>query len=177
MSREELVWSDYAFEGKLVQVRVDSVRIEGGPLRQREVVEHPGAVAILPVLDDGRLVLIRQYRHAVGKYLLEVPAGTLEAEESPEQCAIRELAEETGYTSRELNELIRFFVSPGWCNEELVCFLATGLTEGQKDLEDDEKIDTVLVAPGEIVTLIADGQIGDAKTIMAILKWRADASS
>jgi 8-oxo-dGTP pyrophosphatase MutT (NUDIX family) len=112
---------------------------------------------------------VRQYRHAVGRTLLEVPAGTREPDESTEACAHRELAEETGYRARDLRELVRFFVSPGWANEELVAYVATNLEPGAPRPEDDEQLDVVTVRPDDVPGLVASGEIGDAKTIIALL--------
>ena len=168
MADHEIVWSDYGYEGKLINVRIDTIRLNEGRQRQREIVEHPGAVAIVPVRDDGRIVLVRQYRPAVGKSLLELPAGTVESDEATAVTAERELAEETGIRAAELMELVRFFVSPGWCNEELVVYVATGLTAGDPDTEDDEEIDVEAVELSRVPELIRSGQIGDAKTMVGI---------
>jgi ADP-ribose pyrophosphatase len=171
MTDHRVVWSSYVFEGRLIKVRVDAIEIGSSGPRQREIVEHPGAVGVLPVLPDGRIVLIRQYRPAVGRRLLEVPAGTREAGESAEACARRELAEETGYRARQIAELVRFFVSPGWCNEELVCFVATDLEPGQQAVEEDEQIEVVPVTPDDVPALIRNGEIGDSKTIISLLSY------
>jgi 8-oxo-dGTP pyrophosphatase MutT (NUDIX family) len=166
---EERVSSERAFEGKLVSVRVDQVRMPSGRHATREVVEHPGAVAILPVLPDGRVVLVRQFRYAVGRELLEVPAGTREPGEDPRDTAIRELHEEVGYEAQAVELLLRYFISPGWCNEELIVYRATGLRDIGAQPEQDENLTVVTVSPAEIPELIASGDIGDAKTITALL--------
>lgn len=168
MADHEIVWSDYGYEGKLINVRIDTIRMQEGRHREREIVEHPGAVAIVPVRDDGRIVLVRQFRPAVGKFLLELPAGTVEPDEATAITAERELAEETGYRAANLTELVRFFVSPGWCNEDLVVYVATGLTAGEPDTEDDEEIDVEAVEVSQVPDLIQNGQIGDAKTMVGI---------
>jgi ADP-ribose pyrophosphatase len=166
---EQRIASERVFNGKLVGVRVDRVRMPSGREATREVVEHPGAVAILPVLADGRLVLVRQYRYAVDRALLEVPAGTREPGESAEDCAVRELQEEVGLAAETVEELARFFVSPGWCNEELIVYRATGLREIGSSPAQDEDLEMVLVAPGDAPELMRRGEIGDAKTMTAIL--------
>ncbi len=171
MEAEELIQSTTVFEGKLLKVRRDTVRLPDGSERQREVVEHPGAVGILPVLPDGQLILVRQYRHAVGRVMLEIPAGTREPDEGPEECAIRELREETGYITPELKELVRFFVSPGWATEELIIYLATDVVPGPPDPEDDEFLEIVQVRPEDVVHLIRDGDIADSKSIVALLAF------
>lgn len=168
---EELVSSRRPFEGKLVNVRVDTVRLDNGDEREREVVEHPGAVAVLPVLPNGDVVLVRQYRHAVGRALLEVPAGTREPNEPEIETGFRELREETGYQADQLRELIRFLVSPGWANEELVVYIADDVTPGTASPEDDESLELVQVKLPDLRGLIQSGEIADSKTIISILAW------
>jgi ADP-ribose pyrophosphatase len=171
MSDQTVQWSDYAFEGRLIKVRVDTVDIPGTGLREREIVEHPGAVGVVPVLPDGRVVLVRQYRPATGQTLLEIPAGTMEPGEQPETTAARELEEETGYAAGELRHLLSFFVSPGWCTEQLICYVATGIEQGTQDPEDDEQIAVVIIQPEEIPGRIQQGQIADAKTIVSLVAY------
>lgn len=166
---EERLSSERAFDGKLLRVRVDQVRTSSGRTATREVVEHPGAVAILPVLEDGSMVLVRQFRYAVGRELLEVPAGTREHGEDPRQTAIRELHEEVGFEAEQVDLLLRYFISPGWCNEELIAYRATGLRNIGTQLEQDENIEPVVVRAAEVAGLIASGEIADAKSITAIL--------
>lgn len=165
---EKRISSETVFDGRLVRVRVDRVELPSGRLGTREVVEHPGAVAILPVMDDGRLVLVRQFRYAVGRALLEVPAGTREPGEDPRETAIRELREEVGLVAATVEPLVRFLISPGWCNEELIAYRATGLRDVGAAPELDEEIEIVRIAPDEVAGLIAAGEIGDAKTITSI---------
>lgn len=165
---EKRISSETVFDGRLVRVRVDRVELPSGRLGTREVVEHPGAVAILPVLEDGRLVLVRQYRYAVDRVLLEVPAGTREPGEDPRETAIRELREEVGLVAASVEPLVRFLISPGWCNEELIAYRATGLRDVGAAPEMDEDLEIVRVTPEEVPGLLAAGEIGDAKTITAI---------
>ncbi|MCM8748873.1 NUDIX hydrolase [Thermomicrobiaceae bacterium CFH 74404] len=171
MEPEELISSETRFAGRLLRLRVDTVRLPGGQVSRREVVEHPGAVAVLPVLPSGELVLVRQYRHAVGRALLEVPAGTRQPAESPEACARRELLEETGFEAGTLRELARFYVSPGWANEELIVYLATGLVARQPQPADDERIAVEHVAPERVPELVLKRDIADAKTLVAVLGY------
>lgn len=166
---ERLIESNVAFRGRLIAVRVDAVELDNGRRTSREVVEHPGAVAILPVLDNGDIVLVRQYRHAVGRELLELPAGTCEPGEPPELTAARELQEETGYHAAAWELLTRFFVSPGWCNEELIVYRAHGLRAVEQALEEDETLAVAVVRPSEIPGLMRDGVIADAKTMTALV--------
>lgn len=167
--------SETVFAGQLVTVRVDDVELDNGRQSTREVVEHPGAVGILPVTSDGNFMLVRQFRYAVGRELLEIPAGTREADEPPEACARRELEEETGRRATSLELLIRFFVSPGWCTEELIVYRATDLMEGDAATEDDEVIAVEVIRPDQIAGLMADGEIADAKTVTALLAHLAEA--
>jgi 8-oxo-dGTP pyrophosphatase MutT (NUDIX family) len=166
---EQRISSERVFDGRLVSVRVDAVQLPSGREATREVVEHPGAVAILPVTEAGKLILVRQFRYAVGKSLLEVPAGTREPGEPDEKTARRELHEEVGLEAESIELLARFFISPGWCNEELVAFRATGLREIGAQPEQDEDLEIVEVDPADVPALIASGEIGDAKTITSIL--------
>lgn len=163
--------SRQVFDGKLIKVRVDEVRMPDGSVHRREVVEHPGAVAIVPVLPSGEIVLVRQYRHAIGQQTLELPAGTREPGEEPLQTAIRELREETGYRSDSVRELVRFFVSPGWANEELIVYVANDITPGQDHPEPDEDLWVVNVRPEDVATWIKRGEIVDAKTMVGLLAW------
>jgi ADP-ribose pyrophosphatase len=165
---EERISSKQVFDGRLIKTRVDTVRLPSGREATREVVEHPGAVAILPVTDAGKLILVRQFRYAVGRSLLEVPAGTREPGEPDEETARRELHEEVGLEAGTIELLARFFVSPGWCNEELIAYRATQLREIGAQPEQDEDLEIVEVDPTDIPGLIAGGEIADAKTITAV---------
>lgn len=161
------------YDGRVLRVAVDEVRLDDGATISREVVLHPGAVAIVPVLPDGRLVLIRQYRHATGGDLWEIPAGTLEPPESPEACAARELAEETGYTADTLTPLGAFFTAPGFCTERMHLFLATELRDGVQRPEEDERISVHPLADTEVAAMVEDGRIADAKTLVGWYRYRA----
>ena len=172
---EERLSSEQVFKGKLIGVRVDRVRTDSGRETTREVVEHPGAVAILPVLDDGQVLLVRQYRYAVGRELLEVPAGTREPGEEPQVTAARELREEVGYDADRIDEMFVYYISPGWCNERLFGYRATGLTEVGAQPDQDENIEIVPIDPDDTPTLIAQGQIADAKTIALLYAHLRDA--
>jgi 8-oxo-dGTP pyrophosphatase MutT (NUDIX family) len=171
MNMHDVKWSAYAFEGKLVSVRIDTVDVPNIGLREREIVEHPGAVGIVPVLPDGRVVLIRQYRPATGRSMLEIPAGTLEPGETPVECAIRELAEETGYRTDRVRELVRFFVSPGWCTEELICYVAEDIEPGSSSPDDTEQIEVETTEPSYIPDLIRHGEIADSKTLVSLTAY------
>jgi ADP-ribose pyrophosphatase len=143
-----------------------------GQLRQREVVVHPGAVVIVPVLNDGRLCLIENYRVAVEQTLIEFPAGTIDPGEDPAATAKRELAEETGYRAGKMQKLGEFFMSPGILDERMHVYLAEGLVPGPTALESGEQITSRLTTPDEALTMIDRGEIADAKTLAALLMYR-----
>ena len=170
---EEIIGGETIYAGKLLTLRRDQVRLENGREATREVVVHPGAVAIVPVLPDGRVIMVRQYRHAAGRALLEIPAGTLDQlGEAVEAAAIRELREETGYSAAHLALLVAFYTAPGFCTERITLFLATGLTRGDQSLMDDEAITLEEVALTDIPVLIARGEIADAMTLTGLLLAR-----
>jgi len=146
-------------------------RLADGALHARETVVHPGAVAILPILDDGRVCLIRNYRVAVDEELIELPAGTIDPGEDPLATARRELAEETGYRAERFERLHEFWISPGILNERMHLFLATGLTAGPASLQEGERIRTLLVAWDEALAMVADRRIRDAKTLFGLLYY------
>ncbi len=154
--------------GRFRVVRI-SRRLADGTLHSREIVQHPGAVVILPLLADGRVCLIRNYRMTVGETLLELPAGTLDAGEDPAETARRELVEETGYRAGRLEKLHEFYTSPGVMTERMHLFLATDLTAGPAALEPEEEIQTQLVAWEEAMRLVDSRQVRDAKSLVALL--------
>ena len=140
-----------------------------GNTRTRDIVRHPGAVVIVPLLDDGRVCLIRQFRLSVKQTLIELPAGTLEPPEPPLACAQRELIEETGYRASRIEQVHAFYLSPGILDERMHLFLARGLTAGDPKREAGEEIDNWLVPLEEAVAMIFRGEIQDAKTIVGLL--------
>lgn len=146
-------------------------RLADGSSHAREVVKHPGAVVVLPILDDGRICLIRNYRIAVDRELLELPAGTLEVNEAPHRTAERELIEETGYRAGRIRPLCAFFMSPGILDERMHAFVATELTAGPSALEAGEEIENHLVSPVELQALLREGQIQDAKSLSTLLYY------
>ena len=168
METPEFIDSKTVFEGRVFNVSVDTVR-EGDQTYVREVVHHSGSAVILPVFDDGTIALVRQYRHPAVKYLLELPAGTLNDKERPEDGAARELEEELGVKAGKLEKLCEFFVSPGFCEEKMWLYLATDLRETEQRLEDDEAIEIVRLPLDRALQMITDGEIEDAKTIIGLL--------
>ena len=160
--------NEILFQSKLYRIEKTWQTGRSGQPLERHVIVHPGAVGILPLLDDGRVVLLRQYRIAVDAYLIEMPAGTLEPDEEPIVSAQRELIEETGYTAGKIEPLITFYSSPGILREQLHLFVATELTPGKTALEDGEDIEPLIVTWDEIRNMIARGEITDAKTLIGL---------
>jgi len=161
------------YTGRVVSLDVDKVRFPNGAEGELEMIRHSGASAVVPLLErpDGEknVVLIRQYRYAAEGYVYEVPAGRLDEGESPEACAHRELKEETGYTATVMTPLTTIFTTPGFTDERIHLFLATGLTAGQSKLESDEVLDSHPVPVREALEMIRTGAICDGKTISALL--------
>lgn len=160
--------SQKVFDGRVFKVTVDTIS-EGELTYQREVVHHNGSAVIIPVFDDGTVVLVRQYRHPAVRYLLEAPAGTLAEGERPEVGAARELQEELGLVASRLDKLSEFFVSPGFLEEKMWVYLATDLSEGKQLLDDDEILEIVRIPIEEALEMITSGEIQDAKTIIGLM--------
>lgn len=159
------------YDGKLFDVIKEQVRLPDGNVRPREIVVHPGAVALVPIDNDGKLILVRQYRRAANQVLLEIPAGTRQEGEDAESCARRELREETGYAAAQITRLAGFFSAPGFCTEYLDCYLMTALREDPLSADDDENIEIARLTQGEALSAIRSGEIQDAKSIAGILLW------
>lgn len=164
------------YSGRTFNVRLDEVR-EDEKTYEREIVEHPGSAVIVPLFEDGTVALARQYRHPAGKYLLEIPAGSLEPGEVPSAGAIRELEEEIGCVAADLKHLASFYVSPGFVSEKMHVYLATGLTETQQNLDDDETIEIIRLPLTDALAMCKDGRIEDAKTIIGLTFTAAHAKS
>ena len=163
---------DTIYTGRIFKVVKKFITNNSGKQLERHVIVHPGAVAILPILSDGRIVLIRQQRIAVEEILIELPAGTIEPGEEPIVTARRELMEETGFRAGELVPALKFYTSPGFVKEEMRLFKATKLTAGPTALDDDEKIEPLLLDLSQAMKMIFSGEIKDAKTIIGLL-WYA----
>jgi ADP-ribose pyrophosphatase len=157
------------YDGKILNLRVDRAALPGGGEAIREVVEFRGGVAVLALDDAQRVMLIRQYRYAVGESLWELPAGMLEPGELPQVCAERELEEETGYRAARIEPLCRFYSTPGATNEVLHIYLATGLTPGRARPEADERIQVIPTAWDDALAMVERGEIRDGKTIIGLL--------
>lgn len=165
---ESVIRSSTTFQGQILNVRVDAVTLPGGQSACREIVEHGSSVCIVPLDHDFNVTLVTQFRLAPGRVLLEIPAGGIEKDESPEEAAWRELKEETGQSAGQLQHLASFWMSPGYCTEMMHAFLATDLTLGSSEQEEDENIRVELVHCDRVVQMIKDGQITDGKSIASI---------
>jgi len=166
-----LIGSREIYDGRVVSLRVDEIEVASGLNVRREVVGHPGAIVVLPVDAEGRVLWVKQYRYAAGRELLELPAGTLEKDETPEATARRELAEETGFAAATWRALGGFFSAPGFCTEYLHAYLATDLTPQQAHGDDDEDIEVVPLTLDESFARIEAGGIEDAKSLAVMLLY------
>jgi ADP-ribose pyrophosphatase len=166
---ERTLKSERIYEGKILNLRVDTVELPDKKYSKREIVEHTGAAAVVPLTKDGRVVLVKQFRKPVEAELYEIPAGRLEAKEEPEACARRELAEETGYTTDVLEKLIDYYTSPGFSNETIHIYAARELVEGEADPDEDEYLEVFHFTLEEALTMIRKGEIKDSKTIIGLL--------
>jgi ADP-ribose pyrophosphatase len=164
----QILASKEIFRGRIFDVTIDTVR-EGDKTYQREVVHHPGSAVIVPAFEDGTVALVCQYRHPAVRYLLEVPAGTLNRGERPEEGAARELEEELGFVAGRLEKLAEFYVSPGFCEEKMWIYLATEMIETKQQLEEDEIVDVIRLPFSEALEMISAGEIEDAKTIIGLM--------
>ncbi len=165
---EKTMKSEKIYEGKIINLRIDTVELPDKKYSKREIVEHPGAVGILQITDDGCLILVKQFRKSVEKALLEIPAGKIEVNEEPKETGLRELAEETGYKANKMEYLFEFYTSPGFSNEKIYLFLATDLEKGEINPESDEYIKVEKYKIDDLMDMVLRGEINDGKTIVAI---------
>ncbi len=169
--RAKLIESKVLYQGKVFRLQRDTVIEPGGMRVERDIIEHPGSVVVLPIFSDGRVLLIRQYRHSVGEFLWELVAGRKEPNETPATAARRELIEETGYTAKRLRKLMRIVPTPGFVNEWMWIFAAEGLKEGTAQPEEDEKITPRIFTLKQVDTMIQRGTLRDAKSICGLLYY------
>jgi ADP-ribose pyrophosphatase len=160
------------YDGRRFQVHEIQVTNRDGRPAAREVIRHPGAVVILPILPDGSIVMIRNYRVSIDRTLLELPAGTLEPDEPPESTAYRELEEETGYIASSVSLLASFYSSPGICDELMCAYVAEGLSEGPPKREAGEEIENQAMPWSDVLAALRNGHIQDAKSIAALLLYQ-----
>ena len=166
--KPEVNSTEKIYEGKVFDVSIAEIR-DGEIEYKREIVEHKGSAVIVPVFEDKTVALVRQYRHAAGKYLLEIPAGTLNRGEDPMEGARRELEEEIGVTSDNIEKLTEFYVSPGFLTEKMFVYIATDLQEGEQNLEEDEILTIEKLSFPEAFEKISNNEIQDAKTMVGLI--------
>lgn len=169
IEQDRTIKSETKYEGKIINVREDTILLDSGGQAQREVAEHRPAVAILPIDQENNALLVRQYRHPTKQMILEVPAGLVELGEEPDDSAMRELREETGYSSRNLRLLGGLWSSPGFTDEYLYCYIAKDLVENRLQPDEDEEITVEKIPLSRVNQLIRLGEIQDAKTVALIL--------
>ncbi|MDH3944992.1 MAG: NUDIX hydrolase [Anaerolineae bacterium] len=165
------------FSGRVFNVRRDHLRYPDGRETDYDIIVHPGAVAIIPIDAQEQVWFVRQYRHAAGKYLLELPAGTLDDGEDPQTCAAREIREEIGYAASEFKQLGSFFLAPGYSDEFMHVFIATGLSPDPLPADEDEFLQPVCHPLSEVWSLLDNGKFEDAKTIASLCLARSSISS
>ncbi len=166
---ERLISSEQVYDGRIVHLYVDTVELPNGKTARREIVRHGGAVAIVPIDQDGSVIMVRQYRHAAGRIMLEIPAGTLGKGEDPDVCAVRELQEEIGFKPGNLQKIGGIFVAPGYTTEFIHLYLATNLSDSHLDMDEDEFIEVLHLPMEEVMKRIKSGEIIDGKTLSAVL--------
>ena len=167
---ETKISSEDVYDGVLLHVKKDTVKLPNGKEATREWIRHPGAASVIPLLPDGRIVLVRQYRYPVQKVTLEVPAGKLDSpDEDPLDCAVRELKEETGYPAGKIEKLTMIATTVGFSNEKIYLYAAQDLSAGEQCPDEDEFINTVKVPLAEAVRMVEEGKIYDAKSVTSIL--------
>ncbi|MBA4537286.1 NUDIX hydrolase [Bacillus aquiflavi] len=167
---EKTINSEEIFTGKVISLQVDEVKLPNGKMSKREIVKHPGAVAILPITNDKKIVMVEQFRKPLERTIVEIPAGKLEKDEEPALCAARELEEETGYECSNMEWLISFYTSPGFADEIIHLYIATGLSkkENAATLDEDEFVNIVELTLDEALNYIKEQKIFDAKTAYAV---------
>jgi len=164
----ELIKREYLYKGKILDLSKSRFMSEAKGEVAIEIVHHNGGAGILPLFDKGMTALVRQWRYPTGRYSLEIAAGRIEPGHTPEETALRELEEELGYRASRLTPIGEFFVAPGYCEERIFLYLATGLAESQQKLDDDEEIEVVRMTFDDALARIGSGEIDDAKSIIAL---------
>ena len=167
--KEKKISSEKIFSGKLINLHLDQVELPNGKISTREWVDHPGAVCIVPILSNGEICLIRQFRYGPGKEFFEIPAGKLDKNENPLDCAYRELKEETGLVSRKVTFLANIYPAIGFSNEKMWLYLAQDLVQTARNLDEDEFLELVPTTLNNALDLLWSGKLTDAKTIIGIL--------
>ncbi|WP_424766141.1 NUDIX hydrolase [Paenibacillus sp. sgz302251] len=169
--REDTIKTESIFEGKMISLQVDTVALADGRTATREIVRHPGAAAVMALL-DGKLLVVEQFRKPLEKFQIEIPAGKLDPGEDPLTAAARELEEETGYRAKELKLLNAFYTSPGFADEILYVYFTDQVEQGTQNPDEDEDLKVEAITLDQADAFIAEGRISDAKTILAIYVWK-----
>lgn len=167
---QKVVKTKEIFDGRVVKLRVDTVQLPDGRLTEREIMKHPGGVGVIAIDEEKNVLMVRQFRDAAKKVMLEIPAGKLEYGENPLECGMRELVEETGFRAQEFIHLGEFFVTPAYCEEKINIYLAYKLTEECQNLDDGEFVEVEKIPLDELFEMVMNNEIDDAKTIIAVLK-------
>jgi len=165
---EKLLSTEQVYSGKILKLNLDTVVLPNGRTTKLEILRHPGASAVVPLKEDGRVVLIRQLRHAVGGFIYEIPAGKLDPQEDPKDCAARELEEEIGFRAGHLELLASIWTAPGFTDEVIHIYKGTNLEVGKQNLDQDEVLEIVEWTLEDAISKIQDGTIRDAKTIIGL---------
>ena len=173
---EKTISSERIYEGAIINLRRDEVTVQNGT-SYREIIEHNGGAVLAAVTDEGKMVMVRQYRKPAGRVMLEVPAGKIDSGEEPLSAAIRELKEETGYTATEVKFMTSFYPSVGYSEEVLYLYLCTGLEQGEPDPDEIEAIDIEEMDVEDLFSMIMKGRINDAKTLVAVMMVREEIAS
>lgn len=168
--RETIIHTDKIYEGRVVNLSVHQVRLPNDALSKREVIKHPGAVAIVALDDQQRVVLVRQYRLPADQILYELPAGTLDPDETPEACAIREMQEETGYKPLTITPMGGIYTAPGYTTEFIHLFFTDSLVPSSLEPDDDEFVEVVSVPLAQALAMIESGEIADGKTVAGLVR-------
>lgn len=164
---------DLVVKGAIIEYYQDTMQIPNGNIAKWDFIKHKGAAAVVPVDEEGRLIMVRQYRNALERYTLEIPAGGLNSPEEPtKEAAIRELSEETGYCAEKMEFLLSIYTTVAFCNEKIDIYVATGLTPGKQHLDEDEYVDVKAYTLEELIEKILKGEIQDSKTVSAILAYK-----
>lgn len=169
MEKDKILDTELVYKGKIFDIKKDKVLLSNGRIAQRDILVHKGACTAVPVTDDKKIVFVKQYRHATGEFLLEIPAGGLEADEKPEECIVRELQEEIGYKPGKVDFLFQIWLAPGYSSEKLYCYLCSDLQKSVLPCDDDEDLKVYELSFEEVNDKINNGEIRDAKTIACCL--------
>lgn len=169
MIEEKTISSDRVYTGKTISLRVDTVEVPNRGYQKREIVEHNGAVGIIAITPENKVILVKQFRKAIEKELWEIPAGKIEIGENPKDCAIRELKEETGYSAEKIKLIHKFYTSAGFSNQKIYIFLAENLIQGEQNFDEDEVIEVKEFEMDEVYSMIQKNEIEDAKTSIGLL--------